>query len=63
MWPLSNAEVTAGYTTMDRGGATLYAVKRRHLRSVFFSPEGGGGSSTQAWMPTYISILRIPQMI
>jgi hypothetical protein len=22
-----------------------------------------GGSSTQAWMPTYVSILRIPQMI
>jgi hypothetical protein len=21
------------------------------------------GSSTQAWMPTYVSILRIPQMI
>jgi hypothetical protein len=26
-------------------------------------PEGGGGSSTQAWMPTYVSILRIPQMM
>jgi hypothetical protein len=23
---------------------------------------GWGGSSTQAWMPTYVSILRIPQM-
>jgi hypothetical protein len=29
---------------------------------VFFSPEGGVGQ-TQAWMPTYVSILRIPQMI
>jgi hypothetical protein len=29
----------------------------------FPPPEGGGGSSTQAWMPTYVSILRIPQMI
>jgi hypothetical protein len=28
----------------------------------FFSPEGGLGQ-TQAWMPTYVSILRIPQMI
>jgi hypothetical protein len=28
-----------------------------------FFPEVGGGSSTQAWMPTYVSILRIPQMI
>jgi hypothetical protein len=32
------------------------------MESVFF-PEGGGGSSTQAWMPTYVSILHIPQMI
>jgi hypothetical protein len=29
---------------------------------VFF-PWRWGGSSTQAWMPTYVSILRIPQMI
>jgi hypothetical protein len=29
----------------------------------FFPFMGGGGSSTQAWMPTYVSILRIPQMI
>jgi hypothetical protein len=28
----------------------------------FFFPEGGVGL-TQAWMPTYVSILRIPQMI
>jgi hypothetical protein len=28
----------------------------------FFSSRWGG-SSTQAWMPTYVSILRIPQMI
>jgi hypothetical protein len=28
-----------------------------------FFPEGGDGSSTQAWMPTYVSILRIAQMI
>jgi hypothetical protein len=26
-------------------------------------PGGGCGSSSQAWMPTYVSILRIPQMI
>jgi hypothetical protein len=30
--------------------------------NVFF-PWRWGGSSTQAWMPTYVSILRIPQMI
>jgi hypothetical protein len=30
---------------------------------VLFPPEGGGGSSTQAWMPTYVSILRFLQMI
>jgi hypothetical protein len=29
----------------------------------FFSPWRWGGSSTQAWMPTYVSILRIPQII
>jgi hypothetical protein len=29
---------------------------------VSFFPWRCGGSSTQAWMPTYISILRIPQM-
>jgi hypothetical protein len=28
-----------------------------------FSPWRWGRSSTQAWMPTYVSILRIPQMI
>jgi hypothetical protein len=27
-----------------------------------FYPEDGVGQ-TQAWMPTYVSILRIPQMI
>jgi hypothetical protein len=32
-------------------------------QTVLFSPDGGGGSSTQAWMPTYVSILRVPQMI
>jgi hypothetical protein len=30
---------------------------------VSFFPWRWGGSSTQAWMPTYVSILRIPQMI
>jgi hypothetical protein len=28
---------------------------------MYFFPEGGVGQ-TQAWMPTYVSILRIPQM-
>jgi hypothetical protein len=28
----------------------------------FFTPKDGVGQ-TQAWMPTYVSILRIPQMI
>jgi hypothetical protein len=28
-----------------------------------FPPWRWGGSSTQAWMPTYVSILRIPQTI
>jgi hypothetical protein len=31
--------------------------------SDFFFSWRWGGSSTQAWMPTYVSILRIPQMI
>jgi hypothetical protein len=35
------------------GGRNLYAT---------FFPEDGVGQ-TQAWMPTYVSILRIPQMI
>jgi hypothetical protein len=30
---------------------------------VIFFPWRWGRSSTQAWMPTYVSILRIPQMI
>jgi hypothetical protein len=30
---------------------------------VFFFPWRRGGSSTQARMPTYVSILRVPQMI
>jgi hypothetical protein len=30
-------------------------------RSHFFPEVGGGGASTQAWMPTFdVSILRIP---
>jgi hypothetical protein len=29
----------------------------------FFFPWRWGGSSIQAWMPTYVSTLRIPQMI
>jgi hypothetical protein len=29
---------------------------------MLFFPDGGVGQ-TQAWMPTYVSILRIPQMI
>jgi hypothetical protein len=28
----------------------------------FLLPEGGVGQ-TQVWMPTYVTILRIPQMI
>jgi hypothetical protein len=32
------------------------------LSSVFFFPWRWGGSSTKAWMPTYVSILRIPHM-
>jgi hypothetical protein len=31
------------------------------LLNLLFFPEGGGGSSIQARMPTYVSILRIPQ--
>jgi hypothetical protein len=35
-----------------------------HSTEIFFPWRwGGGGSSTQAWMRTYVSILRIPQMI
>jgi hypothetical protein len=40
--------------------------KRTSLRSkpaLRFFPWRWGGSSTQAWMPTYVSILRIPQII
>jgi hypothetical protein len=33
------------------------------LWSLTFFPWRWGGSSTLAWMPTYVSILRIPQMI
>jgi hypothetical protein len=32
------------------------------MNRIFF-PWRWGGSSAQAWMPTYVSILRIPQMI
>jgi hypothetical protein len=30
---------------------------------IYFSSWRWGGSSTQAWMPAYVSILRIPQLI
>jgi hypothetical protein len=33
-----------------------------HRYSTLFPPEDGVGQ-TQAWMSTYVSILRIPQMI
>jgi hypothetical protein len=36
-------------------------VSRSH--SVTLLPPEGGVGQTQAWMPTYVSILRIPQMI
>jgi hypothetical protein len=38
-----------------------YSVLKARLH--VFSPWRWGGSSTQAWMPTYVYILRIPQMI
>jgi hypothetical protein len=34
----------------------------RALAQAVFSPWRWGGSSPRAWMPTYVSILRIPQM-
>jgi hypothetical protein len=40
----------------------LEGSRSRHVgtsKNTFFS-EGGGGFNTQAWMPTYVSILRIP---
>jgi hypothetical protein len=37
----------------------LHDVSTKRL----FFPWRWGGSSTQAWMPTYVSILRVPQMI
>jgi hypothetical protein len=36
--------------------------KRKYNHRLFFSWRWSG-SSTQAWMPTYVSKLRIPQMI
>jgi hypothetical protein len=39
------------------------SMRLRIINSYFFSPWRWGGSSTQAWMPTYVIILRIPQMI
>jgi hypothetical protein len=47
---------------------TKYKPTRATLNGAFiwkwkvFSPEGGVGQ-TQAWLPTYVSILRIPQMM
>jgi hypothetical protein len=37
--------------------------KQKLFRLCFFSHPEGGVGQTQAWMPTYVSILRIPQMI
>jgi hypothetical protein len=37
-------------------------IHRGHHFNFYFSWIRGG-SSTQAWMPTYVSILRVPQMI
>jgi hypothetical protein len=52
-WKLSRAALK-----WDRGG-----VAGVHFNSFQgFFPWRWGGSSTQAWMPTYVSILRIPQI-
>jgi hypothetical protein len=40
----------------------IHRLGREWTREPFF-PWRWGGSSTQAWMLTYVSILRIPQMI
>jgi Zn-dependent protease len=53
------------FGTLTSAGAVgvITNIKQNVVLIIVFSPEGGGGSSTQAWMPTYVSILRIPQMI
>jgi hypothetical protein len=42
---------------------TTHIVSHSFQWATHLFPEGGDGSSTQAWMPTYVTILRIPQMI
>jgi hypothetical protein len=43
--------------------ARLHTDSLAITSATIFSPWRRGGSSTQAWMPTYVSILRILQMI
>jgi hypothetical protein len=50
------------YFTLEVQQLVIRAINTRILTAGFF-PEVGSGSSTQARMPTYVSILRIPQII
>jgi hypothetical protein len=36
---------------------------RKVILCIYFFPWRWGGSSTQAWMPAYVSMVNIPQMI
>jgi hypothetical protein len=49
--------VIRAYGSIEQGSEFL-----KQLFRAFFPPEGGVGL-TQAWMPTYVRILRIPHMI
>jgi hypothetical protein len=53
--PTTILHVLLFYLSMQKGSV------HHNLNYIFF-PEGGVGQ-TQAWMPTYVSILHIPQMM
>jgi hypothetical protein len=54
-WHLVEKSWTSKFNTTRKHGIEFTYV-------FFYFPEGGLGQ-TEAWMPTYVSILRIPQMI
>jgi hypothetical protein len=67
MWR-SNSRILQLAEASEEGRGPRRAVEpmimiKNCINNVIVFPWRWGGSSTQAWMPTYVSILRIPQMI
>jgi hypothetical protein len=52
-----------GCGTFHGTKSSFMRIDLLHIEKCLSPPEGGVESSTQAWMPIYVSILRIPLII